>query len=121
MKLLIDATSVLVTTSVIDLVMDADDANSIDRGSEGILIDEHALARLHELHAAHEVTLHAPQTWEQLEAVRWLRAQGFTVTWSIWRELLRDADAAVTVRAERAKYAARIPALSLHTWEGPTA
>lgn len=123
MKLLIDATTVLMELSVLELVTDSEDRATIaTEGAAGIVLDEDALSRLRELHEAHEVTLHVPETRAQIEVVRWLRAEGgFAVEWRMWSQLRRDADAAVTVRRAWAKNATLVPALSLHTWKGPTA
>lgn len=122
MKLLIDATTVLLSLEVLEQVADPEDRATIAaEGNAGIVLDEDALARLRELHAAHEVVLHVPQTRAQIEVVRWLRAEGFTVEWQMWSQLYRDADVSVTARRTEARATTHIPALSLHAWEGPTA
>lgn len=123
MKLLIDATTVLLSLEVLDQVTDLEDRAAIAaEGNAGIVLDEDALARLRELHAEHEVALFVPETRAQIEVVRWLRdVGGFTVEWAMWSRLRREADAAVTVRRTWAKNAALVPALSLHAWKGPTA
>jgi hypothetical protein len=119
MRLLIDATTVLLNTGVLHLVTNEADSKRIaGEGRRGLRVEHEALVRLLDLVREHEVQVHVPVSRLQDGVSAYLRGAGVPVAWQTWHELRGGwADVAVVAQRGLDPSADHVPALRLHTWE----